>query len=88
MGDENIDATSGLVYEAGTDEDLGLKFTGVTRLGTVERLNLLNITKLSIKTVIEYTARHGVNVDDFSPQIQQLFILLEHIMKHRLKGWL
>ena len=88
MAEEDPDITSNLISEV-DGEEAGLassRFTGATRLGTVERLNLINLVKLSIKRVIQFTSTQGTNIDDFSPQIQELFILLENCMRHRLKG--
>ena len=88
MAEEEADITSNLISEVG-GEEAGLassRFTGATRLGTIERLNLINLAKLCIKRVIEFTSTQGTSIDDFSPQIQELFILLESCMRHRLKS--
>lgn len=87
MAEEEIDTTSSLVSEVPSEESgtLSSRFSGAVRVGTVERLNLLNMTKLNIKSVIEFSTSHGTSIDDYCPPLQQLFILLEHILKHRLK---
>ena len=88
MAEEDSDITSSLISEVDREEvgHASSRFTGATRLGTVERLNLINLAKLCIKRVIEFTSTQGMSIDDFSPQIQELFILLESCMRHRLKG--
>ena len=88
MAEEDSDITSSLISEV-DGEEVGLassRFTGATGLGTVKQLNLINLAKLCIKRVIEFTSTQGMSIDDFSPQIQELFILLESCMRHRLKG--
>ena len=52
----------------------------------VERTNLLNIAKICIKTLIDSSLKCGRTLtDDFSP-LHQLFIVMEHILRHGLKG--
>ena len=52
----------------------------------VERKNLLNMAKLAIKGLIESAMKDGKILDDSHPKLQQLCIVLEHIVDHRLKG--
>ncbi|CAG7821442.1 unnamed protein product [Allacma fusca] len=51
----------------------------------VERSNLLNITKLVIKELIEWSIRHGRSLESDHPPLQHFFIVLEHAMRHGLK---
>ncbi|XP_035703247.1 protein RUFY3 isoform X2 [Folsomia candida] len=51
----------------------------------VERQNLLNITKLVIKELIEWSLRHGRNLEPEHPPLLHFFIVLEHAMRHGLK---
>lgn len=51
----------------------------------VERQNLLNITKLVIKELIEWSLRHGRNLEPEHPPLQHFFIVLEHAMRHGLR---
>ncbi|CAL8075985.1 unnamed protein product [Orchesella dallaii] len=52
---------------------------------SVERSNLLNITKLVIKELIEWSIRHGRSLESDHPPLQHFFIVLEHAMRHGLK---
>lgn len=52
----------------------------------VERTNLLNMAKLAIKALIESAMKDGKVLDDSHPKLQQLCIVMEHIVDHRLKG--
>eukprot|EP00058_Branchiostoma_floridae_P028226 XP_002613717.1 hypothetical protein BRAFLDRAFT_245446 [Branchiostoma floridae] len=52
----------------------------------IERANLLNMVKLSIKSLIESSYQVGRTLDkDFAP-LQQFLIVMEHVLKHGLKG--
>lgn len=51
----------------------------------VERSNLLNITKLVIKELIEWSIRHERSLESDHPPLQHFFIVLEHAMRHGLK---
>lgn len=52
---------------------------------TLERLNLMNMAKLSIKSLIEAALALGRSLDsDYAP-LQQFFVILEHCLKHGLK---
>lgn len=51
----------------------------------MERSNLLNITKLVIKELIEWSIRHGRSLESDHPPLQHFFIVLEHAMRHGLK---
>ncbi|XP_030579338.1 protein RUFY3 isoform X2 [Archocentrus centrarchus] len=51
----------------------------------IERLNLMNMAKLSIKGLIESALNLGRTLDsDYAP-LQQFFVVMEHCMKHGLK---
>ncbi|XP_078660482.1 RUN and FYVE domain-containing protein 2-like isoform X13 [Branchiostoma floridae x Branchiostoma belcheri] len=52
----------------------------------IERANLLNMVKLSIKSLIESSYQVGRTLDkDFAP-LQQFLIVMEHVLKHGLKA--
>ncbi|XP_072351352.1 protein RUFY3 isoform X6 [Scyliorhinus torazame] len=51
----------------------------------IERLNLMNMAKLSIKGLIESALNLGRSLDsDYAP-LQQFFVVMEHCLKHGLK---
>ena len=52
----------------------------------VERSNLLNLTKLIVKALVEASMRGGQSPNDTSPAVKHLFAILEQVMSHRLKG--
>ncbi|XP_064162964.1 protein RUFY3-like isoform X1 [Anguilla rostrata] len=53
---------------------------------TIERLNLMNMAKLSIKGLIESALNLGRTLDsDYAP-LQQFFVVMEHCLKHGLKS--
>ncbi|XP_071985413.1 RUN and FYVE domain-containing protein 2 isoform X3 [Engystomops pustulosus] len=51
----------------------------------VERTNLLNMAKLSIKGLIESALSYGRTLDTDYPPLQQFFVVMEHCLKHGLK---
>nr|XP_044993602.1 RUN and FYVE domain-containing protein 2 isoform X2 [Jaculus jaculus] len=51
----------------------------------VERANLLNMAKLSIKGLIESALSSGRTLDSDYPPLQQFFVVMEHCLKHGLK---
>ncbi|XP_053307038.1 RUN and FYVE domain-containing protein 2 [Spea bombifrons] len=51
----------------------------------VERANLLNMAKLSIKGLIESALGFGRTLDTDYPPLQQFFVVMEHCLKHGLK---
>uniref|UniRef100_A0A671LU63 RUN and FYVE domain-containing protein 1-like n=1 Tax=Sinocyclocheilus anshuiensis TaxID=1608454 RepID=A0A671LU63_9TELE len=51
----------------------------------VERSNLLSMMKLSIKVLIQSSLSLGRTLDSEYPPLQQLFVVLEHCLKHGLK---
>lgn len=53
---------------------------------TMERANLLNMAKLSIKGLIESALSFGRTLDSDYPPLQQFFVVMEHCLKHGLKG--
>lgn len=53
----------------------------------VERSNLLNMMKISIKGLIDCSMR-GRTLNDDHPQLQQFLVLMELILKHRIKSTL
>uniref|UniRef100_A0A8C1J594 RUN and FYVE domain containing 2 n=1 Tax=Cyprinus carpio TaxID=7962 RepID=A0A8C1J594_CYPCA len=52
----------------------------------MERANLLNMAKLSIKGLIESALSFGRTLDSDYPPLQQFFVVMEHCLKHGLKG--
>ncbi|XP_053547575.1 RUN and FYVE domain-containing protein 2 [Bombina bombina] len=52
---------------------------------SVERTNLLNMAKLSIKGLIESALSFGRSLDSDYPPLQQFFVVMEHCLKHGLK---
>ena len=52
----------------------------------VECRNLLNLAKLAVKSLIEASMSSGKAQDDSSFPLQQLFIVLECVLRHRLKS--
>lgn len=61
-------------------------FLAVKDPTTVERANLLNMAKLSIKGLIESALSFGRTLDSDYPPLQQFFVVMEHCLKHGLKG--
>ncbi|KAL8587508.1 hypothetical protein ACOMHN_000914 [Nucella lapillus] len=52
---------------------------------TVERANLMNVSKLLIKELIDSSLAHGRMLDDDYVPLQQFFVVLEHVLRHGLK---
>ena len=54
----------------------------------IERSNLLNIAKICVKTLIEssLTAGTGRVLTDNFPPLLQFFVIIEHILRHGMKG--
>ncbi|XP_022598727.1 RUN and FYVE domain-containing protein 2 isoform X1 [Seriola lalandi dorsalis] len=52
---------------------------------TMERANLLNMAKLSIKGLIESALSFGRTLDSDYPPLQQFFVVMEHCLKHGLR---
>ena len=52
----------------------------------VERSNLLNLTKLVVKALVEASMRGGQAASDSNPAVRHLFVVLEQVMSHRLRG--
>ena len=48
----------------------------------VERSNVLNLAKLAVKSLIEASMSSGKAQDDSSFPLQQLFIVLEYVLRH------
>lgn len=53
---------------------------------TIERANLMNVSKLLIKELIDSSLAHGRMLDDDNVPMQQFFVVLEHVLRHGLKG--
>ncbi|XP_043925318.1 RUN and FYVE domain-containing protein 1 [Protopterus annectens] len=52
----------------------------------IERSNLLNMMKLSIKVLIQSAVSLGRMVESDYPPLQQFFVVMEHCLKHGLKA--
>ena len=52
---------------------------------TIERANLMNVSKLLIKELIDSSLAHGRMLDDDYVPLQQFFVVLEHVLRHGLK---
>ena len=52
----------------------------------VERSNLLNMLKIAIKALIESSMRLGAGLKDDHAHLVQFLVLMELLMKHRLKS--
>ncbi|XP_018331072.1 protein RUFY3 isoform X3 [Agrilus planipennis] len=51
----------------------------------IERSNLLNISKLVVKELIEQSLRYGRMLDSDHMPLQHFFIVLEHVLRHGLR---
>ena len=51
----------------------------------IERANLLNVSKLVIKELIDSSLSHGRMLDDDHVPLQQFFVVLEHVLRHGIK---
>lgn len=51
----------------------------------IERSNLVNISKLIVKELIETSLKYGRMLDSDSMPLQHFFIVLEHVLRHGLK---
>lgn len=51
----------------------------------IERSNLLSLTKLVVKELIESSLKFGRMLDSDHAPLQHFFILLEHVLRHGLK---
>lgn len=60
------------------------KNTGV--YSTIERANLLNLSKLSIKNLIESSLQLSRTLGEDHGPLQQFFVIMEHVLRHGLKG--
>ncbi|CAL4062182.1 unnamed protein product, partial [Meganyctiphanes norvegica] len=52
---------------------------------SIERSNLVNISKLVVKELIESSLKFGRMLDSDSVPLQHFFIVLEHVLRHGLK---
>lgn len=52
----------------------------------IERSNLVSLMKLVVKDLIESSMKYGRVVDSHNLPLNHFFILLEHVMRHGLKG--
>ncbi|XP_037759435.1 RUN and FYVE domain-containing protein 2 isoform X2 [Chelonia mydas] len=64
---------------------VGSRWGAVKDPTAVERANLLNMAKLSIKGLIESALSFGRTLDSDYPPLQQFFVVMEHCLKHGLK---
>lgn len=51
----------------------------------IERSNLVNISKLIVKELIEQSLRYGRMLDSDHLPLHHFFIVFEHVMRHGLK---
>nr|CAG4645452.1 EOG090X043H [Lynceus sp. MCZ IZ 141354] len=51
----------------------------------VERTNLVNLTKLIVKEMLESSVKHGRMLDSDYVPLQHFFIILEHALRHGLR---
>ena len=51
----------------------------------IERSNLVNISKLVVKEVIESSLKFGRQLDSDHIPLQHFFIVLEHVLRHGLR---
>ncbi|XP_074025515.1 RUN and FYVE domain-containing protein 2 isoform X2 [Leptinotarsa decemlineata] len=51
----------------------------------IERSNLVNISKLVVKELIEQSLRYGRQLDSDHMPLQHFFIVLEHVLRHGLR---
>ncbi|XP_072038427.1 RUN and FYVE domain-containing protein 2-like isoform X2 [Amphiura filiformis] len=58
----------------------------ITNPVLVERSNLLNVAKLSIKNLIESALEEARTLDNEHVPLQQFFVVMEHVLSHGLKG--
>lgn len=68
-----------LVGENGGEESI------IPEQSLVERRNILNVAKLTIKVLIESAMKKG-RLDDSDSNLQQFFAAVEHSFRHKLKG--
>ncbi|XP_060524952.1 RUN and FYVE domain-containing protein 2 isoform X2 [Cylas formicarius] len=52
---------------------------------SIERSNLVNISKLVVKELIEQSLRYGRMLDSDHMPLQHFFIVLEHVLRHGLR---
>ena len=52
----------------------------------MERANLVSVMKLCVKALIETAMKQGKALHDDHPQLVQLLVVMELVLKHRLKG--
>jgi hypothetical protein len=51
----------------------------------IERRNLVNISKLIVKELIETSLKYGRMLDSDHMPLQHFFIVLEHVLRHGLR---
>lgn len=51
----------------------------------IERRNLVNISKLIVKELIETSMKYGRMLDSDHMTLQHFFIVLEHVLRHGLR---
>ena len=77
-----IEQASSLGENGGTEDATSM----IREQAEIEKRNLLNLVKLTVKVLIESAMRKGQPMDDSNLNLQQLFTALEHSLRHRLKG--
>lgn len=53
-----------------------------------ERANLMHMMKLSVKVLLQSALSLGRSLDADHAPLQQFFVVMEHCLKHGLKGQL
>lgn len=62
-----------------------VSFTAARDPVLIERSNLVNISKLVVKELIETSQKYGRMLDSDHLPLQHFFIVLEHVLRHGLK---
>ena len=52
----------------------------------IERANLLNLSKLCIKNLIESSLKLGRTLGEDHGPLEQFFVIIEHVLRHGLRG--
>ena len=80
---ENI---SDLVASRSTSNTSLLNGSRNLAYASVERANLLNLSKLCIKNLIESSLKLGRSLGEDHKPLQQFFVIIEHVLRHGLRG--
>uniref|UniRef100_A0A8C9EV62 FYVE-type domain-containing protein n=1 Tax=Pavo cristatus TaxID=9049 RepID=A0A8C9EV62_PAVCR len=83
---ENLALSYGSALKSAASVGLISKAVTARHHAMEERANLMNMMKLSIKTLIQSALSLGRTLDSDFPPLQQFFVVLEHCLKHGLKA--